>query len=63
MMGKIMTQLVVKGAERGGRPKAIQPDNQEWVAVIQAINAAGWTILPLSCLCWAVPPLCLVRGS
>jgi hypothetical protein len=29
MMGKITTQLVVTGAERRGRPKAIQPGNQE----------------------------------
>jgi hypothetical protein len=29
MMGKITTQLVVTGAERRGRPKAIQPGNRE----------------------------------
>jgi hypothetical protein len=46
MMGKITTQLVVTGAERRGRPKAIQPGNREWVTVIQAINATGWTIPP-----------------
>ena len=43
MMGKITTQLVVTGSERRGRPKAIQPGNREWVTVIQAINAAGWS--------------------
>jgi hypothetical protein len=46
MMGKITTQLVVTGSERRGRPKAIQPGNREWVTVIAAINAAGWTIPP-----------------
>ena len=33
MMGKITTQLVVTGAERRGRPKAIQPGNREWTTV------------------------------
>jgi len=46
MMGKIMTQLVVTGSERRGRPKAVQPGNREWVTVIQGINAAGWAIPP-----------------
>jgi hypothetical protein len=46
MMGKITTQLVVIGAERRGRPKAIQPGNREWVIVIQSVNAASWTIPP-----------------
>jgi hypothetical protein len=41
MIGKITTQLVVTGAERRGRPKAIQPGNREWVIVIQAINATS----------------------
>ena len=46
MMGKITTQLVVTGSERRGRPKAVQPGNREWVTLIQAINAAGWTVPP-----------------
>jgi len=46
MMGKITTQLVVTGSERRGRLKAIQPDNREWVIMIQRINAAGWAIPP-----------------
>ena len=46
MMGKIQTQLVITGSERRGRPKTIQPGNREWVTVIAAINAAGWTIPP-----------------
>ncbi|KAI1512151.1 DDE superfamily endonuclease [Pyrenophora tritici-repentis] len=47
MMGKITTQLVVTGLERRGRPKAIQPGNREWVTLIAAINAAGWSVPPL----------------
>jgi hypothetical protein len=39
MMGKILSQLVVTGLERRGRPKGIQPGNREWVTVIQGINA------------------------
>jgi hypothetical protein len=46
MMGKITTQLVVTGSERRGRPKTIQPGNREWVTLIAAINAAGWSIPP-----------------
>ncbi|RYN15402.1 hypothetical protein AA0112_g12766, partial [Alternaria arborescens] len=46
MMGKITTQLVVTGSERRGRPKAIQPGNREWVTLIAAINAAGWSVPP-----------------
>jgi hypothetical protein len=44
MIGKITTQLVVTKLERRGRLKAIQPGNREWVTLIAAINAAGWTI-------------------
>jgi hypothetical protein len=46
MMGKITTQLVVTGLERRGRPKSIQPGNREWVTLIAAINAAGWSVPP-----------------
>ena len=46
MMGKIMTQLVVTGSERRGRPKALQPGNREWATLIAGINAAGWSIPP-----------------
>ena len=46
MMGKITTQLVVTGSERRGRPKSIQPGNREWVTLIAAINAAGWSVPP-----------------
>ena len=44
MMGVIVSGMVVTGAERRGRPKAVQPGNLDWVTVIQAINAEGWTI-------------------
>ncbi|KAF1922813.1 DDE-domain-containing protein, partial [Didymella exigua CBS 183.55] len=37
---------VVTGSERRGRPKAIQPGNREWVTLIAAINAAGWSVPP-----------------
>ncbi|KAI1685721.1 DDE superfamily endonuclease [Pyrenophora tritici-repentis] len=46
MMGKITTQLVITGAERRGRPKSIQPGNREWVTLIAAISAAGWSVPP-----------------
>jgi hypothetical protein len=46
MIGKIITQLVVTGSERRGRPKAIQPGDRKWVTVIAAINAAGWSVPP-----------------
>ncbi|KAI1664796.1 DDE superfamily endonuclease [Pyrenophora tritici-repentis] len=46
IMGKITTQLVVTASERRGRPKAIQPGNREWVTLIAAINAAGWSVPP-----------------
>jgi hypothetical protein len=46
MMGKITTQLVVTGSERRGRPKSIQLGNREWVTLIAAINAAGWSVPP-----------------
>ena len=46
MMGKITTQLVVTGSERRGRPKTVQPGDREWVTVIAAINAAGWSVPP-----------------
>jgi hypothetical protein len=44
MMGKITTQLVVIGSERRGRPKYVQPGDQEWATLIAAINAAGWSV-------------------
>jgi hypothetical protein len=46
VMGKIIQQLVITGSERRGRPKAIQPGDREWVTVIAAINAAGWSVPP-----------------
>jgi hypothetical protein len=46
MIGKITTQLVVTASERRGRPKAVEPGNREWVTLIAAINAAGWSVPP-----------------
>jgi hypothetical protein len=53
MIGKIMTQLVVTGSERRGRPKALQPGNREWATMIAGINAGGW----------AIPPFLILTGQ
>jgi hypothetical protein len=52
MMGVISTAMVVTSSERSGRAKAIQPGNREWVTVIQAVNALGWSL----------PPFVVVKG-
>jgi hypothetical protein len=36
----------VTGSERRGRLKAVQLGNREWVTLIAAINAAGWSVPP-----------------
>ncbi|EGU82006.1 hypothetical protein FOXB_07480, partial [Fusarium oxysporum f. sp. conglutinans Fo5176] len=46
MMGVIASGMVIKGTERSGRPKLVQPGNREWITVIQAINAEGQAIPP-----------------
>jgi hypothetical protein len=46
IIGNITVELVVTGLKRRGRLKIIQPGNREWVTLIYAINAAGWTIPP-----------------
>jgi DDE superfamily endonuclease/helix-turn-helix, Psq domain len=46
MMGVISTAMVVTSSEKVGRAKAKQPGNREWVTVIQAINAIGWSLPP-----------------
>ncbi|KAF1922201.1 uncharacterized protein M421DRAFT_414642, partial [Didymella exigua CBS 183.55] len=48
IIGKITTQLVITGVERRGRPKTLQPGNREWVTLIAAISAAGWSVPPIS---------------
>ena len=53
MMGVISTAMVVTSSERAGRAKAKQPGNREWVTVIQAVNALGWS----------VPPFVVVKGK
>jgi hypothetical protein len=45
-MGVIASKMVITGADRRGRPKAIQPGNREWVTVIQGIGGGGWAIPP-----------------
>jgi hypothetical protein len=46
MMGIIVAAMVVTGSEKQGRSKSVQPGNQEWITVIQAINAEGQSIAP-----------------
>ena len=53
MMGIITPSMVVTRAERRGRAKTVQPGNQEWVTVIQGVNAEGWYI----------PPYIVVKGA
>jgi hypothetical protein len=46
-MGVILTAKVVIGTDRAGRPRTTQPGNREWVTVIKAICARGFSIPPL----------------
>ncbi|CAM1507691.1 Fc.00g073320.m01.CDS01 [Cosmosporella sp. VM-42] len=46
LMGMIVSGMVIIGSERRGKPKSVQPGNQEWITVIQAINAEGQAIQP-----------------
>jgi hypothetical protein len=50
MIGKIITQPVIKGPEKRCKPKSIQTGNREWATLIAAINATGWTIPPIRIL-------------
>src|SRR6201996_4574119 len=43
-MGVISTSKVVTRSERRGRPRTQQPGNREWVTIVHAINACGWTL-------------------
>jgi hypothetical protein len=43
-MGVIATAKVVTGTDRAGRPRTVQPGNQEWVTIIECINALGGAI-------------------
>jgi hypothetical protein len=45
--------MVVTSSDRAGRAKAKQPGNREWVTVIQAVCADGWSI----------PPFTIVKGA
>ncbi|EWZ28455.1 hypothetical protein FOZG_17848 [Fusarium oxysporum Fo47] len=46
MIGVISSGIVNTSSERRGRPKLLEPENREWVTVIQAINAEGQAIDP-----------------
>jgi hypothetical protein len=46
MMGKILSQLVIRASEGYGKKKRIQPGNREWVTVIQGVGAAGRRLPP-----------------
>lgn len=53
MMGIICPAMVVTGASRSGRSKAVQPGNREWATAIACINSEGWN----------VPPFLVVQGK
>jgi hypothetical protein len=46
-MGVITTAKVVTGTDMAGRPRTTQPGNREWVTVIEAICARGFSVPPL----------------
>ncbi|KAL1955563.1 hypothetical protein VTO42DRAFT_8442 [Malbranchea cinnamomea] len=47
LMGIIATTRVVTGSEKNLCPNLIQPGNQEWITVIQGVNASGWFLPPM----------------
>ena len=49
-MGVISTAKVITASNRAC-PISIQPDNREWIIVIESINASGWSLL-LGALLW-----------
>jgi hypothetical protein len=44
---------MITGSEKNLCPKLIQPGNQEWVTVIKAVNAYGWSL----------PPMIILKGK
>ena len=44
--------MVVTRSDRRGKVKLVQPDNREWVIVIEYINTLGWCI----------PPFVIIKG-
>jgi hypothetical protein len=44
LMGIIATIRVIIRFEKNLRPKLIQPENREWVTIIEGINACGWSL-------------------
>ena len=53
MMGIICAAMVVTGADRQGKSKAVQPGNREWATAIICCNGEGET----------VPPFLVVQGQ
>jgi hypothetical protein len=43
----IATVRVITGSEKNLRPKLIQPENREWVTVIEGVNACDWSLPPM----------------
>ena len=44
--------MVVTRSDRRGKAKSVQPNNREWVIVIEYINTLGWCI----------PPFVIIKG-
>jgi hypothetical protein len=53
LMGVIAIIRVITGSKKNLRPKLIQPGNREWVTVIEAVNACGWSL----------PPMIILKGK
>ena len=47
IMGVAAILKVIISSNTIGRAVVIQPGNRNWVTVIEAINASGWSILPI----------------
>jgi hypothetical protein len=43
-MGILATARVISRREETGKPRLVQPDNQEWVTTIECINSSGWAL-------------------
>ena len=46
-MGMIATAKVITQADKHSCSSLVQSGNQEWVTVIETINAAGWVLPPM----------------
>jgi hypothetical protein len=47
-MGVASTAKVVTRSDRRNRPVVVQPGNREWTTVFECINAAGWSLDPMT---------------